>query len=121
MLARVEELTSRHFVEWGAPFVPKDLLGYALRRDGKLICIGGLWLIEGRAWATFDAKPSPPRLVHKLALNLIKEAKRAEIPAIWAELDESKPNARKWLERCGFEYVSHNDSGIPVWRLELDG
>ena len=120
-MVKVENLTPHHFVEWGAPFIPKDLLGYAIREGERLICLGGLWIIEGRAWATFDANATPPRLVHRLALNLIKEAKRADIPALWAELDEGKPNARKWLERCGFEYVSHNDNGIPVWRLELDG
>ena len=121
-MARVEELKPEHFHEWGADFEPINLLGYAVRDDdGNLTCLGGLWIIQGVAWATFDSRGDAPRLVHRLAIRLLKEAGKAGIPAIWAELDASKPKAQKWMERCGFEYVFENESGVEVWRAGLDG
>ena len=120
-MAKVEELTPEHFVEWGAPFVPQDLLGYAIRSElGELVCLGGLWIIEGKAWATFDAKGEPPLIVHRLAVTLLREAKKVGIAEVWAELDETKPKARKWMERCGFVFTNNGDSP-QIWRRDLDG
>lgn len=121
-MADVEFLEPWHFEEWGAPFIPKDIVGYALRGDdGNLICLGGIWFIEGNAWATFDSRSKPPLRVHRLAVSIVKSIRAAGVNVIWAELDESKPGARKWLERFGFVYHSVTPEGVTVWRLELDG
>ena len=120
-MARVEDLTPEHFVEWGAAFVPQNLLGYAVRNaEGFLVCLGGLWIIEGKAWATFDAKGDPPLIVHRLAVTLLKEAEKAGITEVWAELDETKPKAKKWMERCGFVYTNNSDA-VQIWRRVLNG
>ena len=119
-MGRVEYLEPWHFVEWGAPFVPNDIVGYAMRGDdGSLICLGGVWFIEGRAWATFDSRGKPPPRVHGLGAKLLQTVKSIGVNAVWAELDESKPAARKWLERFGFERHSINEIGIEVWRIDL--
>jgi hypothetical protein len=121
-MARLEDLTSEHFREWGSPFIPQDIVGYAMRNDdGGLICLGGIWFIDGRAWATFASKEAPPPRVHQHAARLLEEIKNAGVKEVWAELDESKPKARKWLERFKFEHHSTNEDGIKVWRLALDG
>jgi hypothetical protein len=119
-MADAEYLEPWHFKEWGAPFIPKDIVGYALRGDdGKLICLGGIWFIEGNAWATFDSRGTPPPRVHGLGAKLLQTVKNIGVDVVWAELDESKREARKWLERFGFERHSINESGIEVWRLDL--
>jgi hypothetical protein len=121
-MASLEDLTSDHFREFYADFVPKDIVGYALRGDdGKIICLGGIWFIEGVAWATFGSVGTPPPHVHRTGARILKSVKEAGVKVVWAELDESKPNARKWLERFGFEHHSYSSDGIPIWRLELDG
>lgn len=121
-MARLEDLTSDHFREFYADFVPKDIVGYALRGDdGKLICLGGIWFIDGNAWATFGSNGSPPPHVHRTGARILKSVAEAGVRVVWAELDESKPKARKWLERFGFVHHSYSPEGIPIWRLELDG
>jgi len=116
----IELLERRHFEEWQAGFDPPGLMmGYALRRDDKLICLGGVWLWEGMFWATFASKGSPPHRVHRLAFKVIEAARQAGVQTIWAEEDTSIPNAPKWLERFGFQKVGETEDLKPVWRLDL--
>ena len=121
-MGRLEVLTGDHFREYYADFVPQDIVGYALRGDdGRLKCLGGIWFIEGHAWATFASDGAPPPSVHRIAIRLVQTVREAGVKVIWAELDASIPKARKWLERFGFVHHSDTLDGIEVWRLDLDG
>ena len=116
----IELLERRHFEEWQAGFDPPGLMmGYAIRRDGKLICLGGIWLWEEMFWATFASRGSPPHRVHRLAFKVVEAARQAGVQTIWAEEDTSIPNAAKWLERFGFQRVGETEDLKPVWRLDL--
>jgi N-acetylglutamate synthase-like GNAT family acetyltransferase len=120
----LEALTSEHFVEIGMGRRDYEVSGYALRDDdGRLQACGGLWFINDTAVATFWSRPGwqPPLRVHRLAIRIVHAAMQAGVSEIWAEEDSRAPNARKWLERFGFERAGHATDGLPVWRLDLDG
>jgi len=119
---RTELLTGWHFVEIGLGYAPEDVSGFALRDDdGKLLAMGGLWFIDDRAVATFWSRGPSPLRVHRLAIKIVQAAVHAGVTEIWAEEDARVPNARKWLERFGFERVGQAEDGLPLWRLDLDG
>jgi hypothetical protein len=119
---RTELLTGEHFVEIGLGYAPADVAGFALRdENGVLHAMGGLWFVDRRAVATFWAKSPPKPRVHRLAIKIVRAAVQAGVTEIWAEEDPRIPNARKWLERFGFERAGQATDKVPVWRLDLDG
>lgn len=122
-MLRTELLTSEHFVEIGMGRREYEVSGYALRDDdGVLQACGGLWFINDMAVATFWAQPGwiPQPRIHRLAIRIVHAAMQAGVTEIWAEEDSRVSNARKWLERFGFERAGHATDGLPVWRLSLN-
>lgn len=119
----LELLTASHFIEIGMGRGEYEAAGYALRdEDGRLQAMGGIWFIGDMAWGTFWSRgEARPLRVHRLAIKVLQAAVQAGVTEVWAEEDTRVPNARKWLERFGFERAGDATDGLPVWRLSLDG
>lgn len=109
-----EHLTKQHFTEWGVDFIPDDFVGFAERRDGALTGIGFVWITPERSWAMFDGRGHSAG-IHKTSFKLFSAVAAGGVTEVYAGLDETKPNARKWLERLGF--AETDEEG--VWRIEL--
>lgn len=119
-----EDLESpRHFVEFGGlpALEANTFVGFAARDDeGQLAAIACAFLADGRWWAVFG-RSEKARLTpsNRVALILAVETlivgfAKAGIKELRAELDDTKPRARDFLEHMGFCPVSDTE-----WVCEL--
>ena len=102
---KYEAVTAAHLAAWGMePEGVDTFVGISrIEDDGAVTAIGGVWLIEGR-WIALLEERSPVRhgAVHRLALRLFARLEAHGIDEVWAELDDSVPRARAWMQRLGF-------------------
>lgn len=116
-MARVEVApASRADVEEMIGSVPATMTAVAARLDGRIIGIGGLYFQHGRAVAFCDIEPEMKRfpvLLHKTALRALRDAS-VRYRYIFATVSRDEKNARRWLERLGFEPLGN--SGVMLWR-----
>jgi len=116
---RYEDLNAGHFQEWGVEDFPHPsrIMGFAVRRDERLVAIGLVWIDDqDRWWGNFDQREGCPHKVHAEALKLLWALDRAGVPEVWADCNYEIPRADVWLERLGFRPV---DEAKKVWRREL--
>jgi hypothetical protein len=104
-MIRYDELAPQHFEEWGAEVVPHPsrVVGFACRRDERLVAIGCCWVDdENRWWASFGGRNDFPPGIHRKSMDLLKAVGLAGAKEIRAMLDDTIPRAREWLLRLGF-------------------
>ena len=74
--------------------------------DGRIIAIGGLFLVRGRWFAFLDlteeARPYKMTLM-RWAHRMLAEARKNGIRFIYAEASPREARSREWLARLGFE------------------
>lgn len=95
---------------WDPDERAENALALVLRDGERMLAIGGVWWSDGVAWAMFDAAPSAPRAVHRMALQMLRALDQAGERRIYAWCDETRPRAREWLHRLGFQ-----PAGQEVW------
>ncbi|MAL99409.1 MAG: hypothetical protein CL583_13280 [Alteromonadaceae bacterium] len=126
-MAEYEPLRREHFEGWDEAHKhwvrdvdEGHLVGFAAREKSEILCIGGLYANpdDGRLWAVFSSRGRPPPSVHKVAHKIVEAARTAGASEIWAELDETRPRAREWLLRFGFEETAEAGP-MTRWRLDL--
>lgn len=118
-MIRYEDLSEDHFIEWGVDKYPHPsrIMGFAVRRDERLVAIALFWIDEDdRWWANFDQRPGCPHRVHAEALRGLESLRRAGVQEVWANCNFDIPRAEAWLWRLGFKPV---DEAKKVWRFEL--
>jgi hypothetical protein len=116
---RYDELAPEHFEEWGVDACPHPsrVVGFACRRDERLVAIGCCWVDEdNRWWASFGGREDFPHGIHRKSLDLLDAVGRAGATEIRAMLDDTIPRAREWLLRLGFHPA---DSSETEWKLVL--
>lgn len=110
-----EDLTPGHFVEWGLDIAPHPsrILGWACRRDDRLVAMGFVLVDEtDRWWASLIKRDGfPPVGIHRHALSLFDAMDQAEVKEIFATADPAIPRSQEWLERLGFVRMDNE-----VWK-----
>lgn len=84
--------------------------------DGAVVALGGLAFVDGKVVAFCNVTPSIrkyPVLIHRTALRVMADARRAGHRIIYAQPDPDEKNASKWLGRLGFKPVDENGT---LWR-----
>lgn len=111
-----EELSLSHFLEWEHPvdLDPEGMTGFAARRDGELVAIACFYCEDARWWCAFRRTDRCLPSVHAMTLKAFNALRAADVREVWALLDETRPRARIWMERLGFELVTETE-----WRLRL--
>ncbi len=107
-------LTQAHLDAWGAEFTADEMAGLALVDGDRVLALGGVRWVDGRAWCHFDAVPEASPFVHRAAVHVASAVLSAGETTLYAHCDETRPRARAWLERFGFV---EQDGG--VWVCEL--
>lgn len=95
-------LTQAHLDAWGAEFTIDDMVGLALVDGERVLALGGVRWVDGRAWCHFDAVPEASPFVHRAAVHVASAVLSAGETTLYAHCDETRPRARAWLERFGF-------------------
>lgn len=114
-MSRYVPLTQAHLDAWGAEFTADDMAGLALEDDdGRVLALGGVRWVDGRAWCHFDSVPAASPFVHRAALHIVSAVLSAGETTLYAHCDETRPRSRAWLERFGFV---ETEGG--VWVCEL--
>lgn len=115
-----DDLKAGHFEEWGVEVYPDPsrLVGFACRRDDRLVGIGCCFVDDdNRWWASFGGREDFPPGIHRKSLDLLHAVHRAGVSEIRAMLDLTVPRAREWLLRLGFRPA---DPAETEWILVYD-
>ena len=118
-----EDITAAHIRAWGQPsFGDEHLIcgfaGYSL--DGKMAALFCAYPIGDKWWVGFDRNEHCTRSVHKQIVRSLDALASVEIDGVqqitevWAQLDETKPRAREWMEHLGFVQQTASD-----WVLDI--
>lgn len=111
-----EELRGHHFDEWGIAFdAPESAyVGFAERREGRLVAMGITYLAEDGRWMVhFARRDGSSIFVHRQMRRLARAMAAEKIKEVWATCDDTIPKARDWLVRAGFVEDGKE------WRLKL--
>lgn len=94
----------------------------AVKKDGKVIGIGGLTFPPGTypfLWSTItDELRAMPVLLHKTGLRFIAEARSQGVRVMFATTDVGFEAADRWIKRLGFEETGEVKDGkkVHIWR-----
>lgn len=111
---KTECLDECHFKELGWEYWPDHYIGFATRKEGRVIALGVVFLDEDDKWfAMFDSVGDCVRSVHKNALKVKQALILGGVDFVYAKPDPNIDRAEAWLERLGFECIDEE------WRLDL--
>lgn len=86
--------------------------------DGKIIGIGGLAFSQGRWFVFCDLTEEARRYkvsIAKTARRVMDEAREMGIQFVYADVDETEPNALRWQKSLGFE-LDERSGFLMRWR-----
>jgi hypothetical protein len=86
----------------------------------EVIGLGGLgYRPDGTVVAFAQILPALrkyPAAIHRGGLKVMAMIRASHVPMVIAEAQEGVPQARRWLERLGFEHVEISGREAFVWR-----
>lgn len=109
-------------------FQPSDLAlpvggiaahGITIRREGRIIAMGGLVRV-GAHWWTF-AKIEPDGrllLLHRLVMQALRAADEIGLTPIYGYCDETKPRALEWIRAMGFRLAEPAEKDADIEAVE---
>lgn len=98
---------------------PYRCRAYAVKRDGRLIGIGGLGFpphMPPILWANItDELRSLPVTLHKVGMRGVADAKAMGVRVMYATTELGFEAAERWIARFGFEETGELQDGKKVW------
>ncbi len=126
-MTEISREASKEDIEQYFPGVPKPTMrAWVGEIDGEMVAIGG-WAFDGSRWyAFFDMSDKLEKMaknnfglkmmIAKTAKQIIMEADKQGILALYVMIDTEKQNAKRWLINLGFEKMSSR-----IYRREYGG
>lgn len=99
---------------------PYRCRAYAVKKDGKVIGIGGLGFLPETTimWSEIsDELRALPVTLHKVGKRVVADAEALGIKAMYATTDEGFDAAERWISRLGFTATGEVIDGkkVHVW------
>lgn len=102
---------------------PYRCLAYAVKKDGRVIGLGGLGFpskLPVFMWAEItDELRALPVTLHKVGKRVVDEARNMGIKVMFATTEEGFDAAERWIKRLGFTATGEVTDGkkVHVWHV----
>lgn len=91
---------------YGRDNVQQTMLAVVGIVRGRIVGCGGCAWVDGKVFVFCDLKPSARRYkvsIVKGAREIIEKVRSNGCRVMWAEVDDSEKNARRWVRSLGFK------------------
>ncbi len=92
---------------------------YCAKEGNNILGMSGYTLKNNTAWFFMDVLERIKRpVMYRYGVRFLKHLRESGITDIRAICDETKPKAREFMERLGFEQTEDELDGVRVWKWQ---